>query len=64
MVSVPVQNLPGIVWKHIRYVTLHFSDPRGVTSLRYKNRAEITEFICEQKASPIWFPCRRKIYPL
>ena len=64
MVSVPAQNLSAIVGKHTRYVTLHFRDPRDVASLRYKNRAEITVFICEQKRYPVWFPCRRKTYPV
>ena len=28
------------------YVTLHFQDWYGVASLRYRNRAEITVFMC------------------
>ena len=33
-----------IVWTPIRYVTLHFRDPRGAASLRYRKRAK----------SPFW----------
>ena len=35
-------------------------------SLRYRNRAEITVFMCEHKSYPVWFSCRRmrKSYPV
>ena len=39
-------------------------DRRGAASLRYRNRAQITVFMCEQKPYPEWFSCRRKIYPV
>ena len=39
-------------------------DRRGAASLRYRNRAQFTLFICEQKPYPVWFSCRRKIYPV
>ena len=43
-------------------MTLRFRDPRGVGSLRYRNRAEITVLMYEQKPYPVWFSCRRKSY--
>ena len=33
---------------------------RGAASLRYRNRAEITALLCEQKHYPVWFSCWRK----
>ena len=36
------------------------STGRGAASLRYRNRAEITALLCEQKHYPIWFSCWRK----
>ena len=33
----------------IRYVTIHFQDRRGAASFRYRNRAEITVFMGDQK---------------
>ena len=53
-----------IVWTPIWYVTLHFRDPRGAASLRYRNRVEITVRMCEQKHYPEWFLCWRKSYPV
>ena len=51
--------------KAIRYLTLHFRDTRGAASLRYRNRAEITAILREQKPScPVWFSCRRKSCPV
>ena len=44
----------------IRYVTLHFRDRCGASSLCYINRAKITVFMCVQKPYPVWFLCRRK----
>ena len=46
--------------KRIRYVKVFFQGRRGAASLRYKNRAEITVVMCEQKPYPVWFSCRRK----
>ena len=53
-----------IVWTPIWYVTLHFRDPRGAASLRYRNRVEISVLICEQKPYPLWFLCWRKSNPV
>ena len=53
-----------MIWTPIRYVTLHFRDGRGVASLRYRHRAEITILMCEQKPYPVWFSCRRKSFPV
>ena len=50
------------VWTPIRYVTLYSRPRHGAASLRYRNRAEITVLMWEQKAYPVWFPCRRKSY--
>ena len=59
------EKLSVIVWPPIRYVTLHCRDWRGAASLRYRNRAEITVLMCEQKPYPVWFSCRRcKCYPV
>ena len=52
------RKLLGIVWTPIRYVVLHLRERRGADSLCYRNRAEITVFICEQKPYPVWFSCR------
>ena len=38
--------------------------PNGEASLRYRNRAEITVFMCEQKPYPVWFSRQRKSYPI
>ena len=64
MVFAPAQKLFGIVWTSIRYVTLQFRDPRGAASPCYRNRAEITVLVCEQKPCPLWFSRRRKGYPI
>ena len=37
----------------IRYVTLYFRDQRRAALLRYRNRTEITVFMCEQKLYPV-----------
>lgn len=42
----------------------HFRDRRGVASLRYRNRAEITVLVCEEKPYPVWFSCWHKSYPV
>ena len=44
-------------------VTLRFRDRRGTASLRHRNRAATTIFVCEQKHDPVWFSWRRKSYP-
>ena len=65
MVFVPVQKLSGIVYTPIRYVTLRFRDLSfAPLSLRYRNRAEITVVMCEQKPHLVWFSRRRKSYPV
>ena len=38
-----------------RFATLYVRDLGGAVSLRYRNRAEITVLVCEQKPYPIWF---------
>ena len=53
------QNLSAM-----RVTVGEFRDRRGATSLRYRNRAEITVLMCEQKPYPVWFSYRRKIYPV
>ena len=46
------------VW---HYMTPHFRDQhRAVTLSRYRNRAQITVPMCEQKPYLVWFSCRRK----
>ena len=42
------------VWTPIRYATLHLRDRVGAASLRYRNRAEITVLMWEQKPYPVW----------
>ena len=65
MVFVPVQKLSGIVYTPIRYVTLRLRDLSfAPLSLRYRNRAEITVVMCEQKPYLVWFSRRRKSYPV
>lgn len=39
----------GIVRTPFQYLTLFFRVQRGTASLRYKNRAEISVPMCEQK---------------
>ena len=58
------ENLSVIARTPFRYVTLQFRDRRGATPLRYRNRAKMTVFMCEQMPYPVWFSCRRKIYPV
>jgi len=45
---------------------IRFQDRRGVDSLRYRNRAEITVLSCEQKpvVYPIWISCQCMSYRL
>ena len=39
----------------IQDVTLNLRDRRGVASLRYRNRTEITVLMCEQISYPVCF---------
>ena len=52
----PVHTAPKRGTKTIRYVTLHYKHRNGAASLRYRNRAEITVLMCEQK--PYALGCR------
>ena len=56
------EKFSGIVWTPIRYVTLHFKRSARRSLARYRNRAEISVLICEQKPYPLWFLCWRKSY--
>ena len=47
------EKLSGIVGTPIRYVTLLLRD-RRISSLRYRNRLEITVLMCEQKPYPVF----------
>ena len=58
------EKFSGIVWTPIRYVTLHFKRSARCSFARYRNRAEISVLICEQKPYPLWFLCWRKSYPV
>ena len=50
--------------KLIPYVTLHFRDWCVAALLYYRNRADMTVLVCEQKLYPVWFSCRRKSNPV
>ena len=50
------------VWTPIPYVTRHSREQRGTASFRYRNRAEITVLMCEQRHYLVWFSCRRKSF--
>ena len=39
---------------------MHSHHPRGAASARYRNRAKITVFMCQQKPFPVRFSCPRK----
>ena len=52
----PVHTAPKRGTKPIRYVTLHYKHRNDAASLRYRNRAEITVLMCEQK--PYAIGCR------
>ena len=43
-------------------MTLQIRDQRGAVSLRYRNRAENTVLMCEEKLYLVRFSCRRKNY--
>ena len=59
-VRIPVDAAPKCGTEIIPVVTLHLRDRCGTASLRYKNRAEITVLMCEQKSYPVWFSYWRK----
>ena len=40
--------------------TMHSHHRRGAASPRYRNRAKITVFMCQQKPFPVRFSCPRK----
>ena len=42
--------------------TIHSHHRRGAASPRYRNRAKITVFMCQQKPFPVRFSCPRKSY--
>ena len=53
--QIPVHAMAPKCGTHsIRYVTLHFRDRCCTASLRYRNRAEITRFLCVNR-SPIQY---------
>ena len=41
-------------------LTMHSHHRRGAASPRYRNRAKITVFMCQQKPCPVRFSCPRK----
>ena len=43
-------------------MTVVFRVWRGAASLRYRNGAEITVLMCEQKLYLVWFSCQHKSY--
>ena len=47
------EKLSSIVWTPIRYVTLHFRDPRSAASFHHRKHAKITVLMCEQKPYPV-----------
>ena len=53
-------KLPGVVWTPI---DVWLFTIENYVADRSKNLAKITVFICEQKAYPVWFSCRRESYP-
>ena len=60
-----IRKLSGMIWKPVRYLTIHFIRyHRGAASLRLRNRAEITVLVYEQKPSPLWFSCQCENYPV
>ena len=59
-----VHTAPKCGTEPIPYVTPQFRDRRGAASLCYRNCAEITVLMCEQKPYQVWFSCRRKSCPV
>ena len=50
--TMPTETYP--IW------TIHSHHRRGAASPRYRNRAKITVFMCQQKPFPVWFSFPRK----
>ena len=50
--TMPTETYP--IW------TIHSHHQRGAASPRYRNRAKITVFMCQQKPFPARFSCPRK----
>ena len=50
--TMPTETYP--IW------TMHSHHRRGAASPRYRNRAKITVFMCQQKPCPVRFSCPRK----
>ena len=50
--TMPTETYP--IW------TMHSHHRRGAASPRYRNRAKITVFMCQQKPFPVRFSCPRK----
>ena len=63
-VRIRVDTSPKCGTELVQVVTLHFRDRCGTASLRYRNCAEITVRICEQKPYPVWLSYWRKSYRL
>ena len=59
-----VHTAPKCDTKPIRYMTLHFPDRLGTTSLRHRSLTVNTVLVCEQKPYLVWFSWRRKRYPV
>ena len=65
MVRIRVQTAPKCCTEPLRYMTLHFRDPRGAASPRYRKRAKITVLMCEQKPKRVFsltWPASMQIY--
>ena len=56
------RKLCCVMWTPIRYGTHHFRDRGDAASIRFRNRAEITVLMCEQKPLSVWFSYRCKSY--
>ena len=59
-----VHTAPKYGKKPIRYLTLHFRDRLGTTSLRHRSLTVTTVLMCEQKPYLVWFSWRHKRYPV
>ena len=52
-------------WILVLALFIHFRHgPNTFSQLRYRNRAEVTLLMCEQRPYPVWFSCQCKSYPL
>ena len=58
-VRIGVHSAPKYGTETIRYVTLLFRYWCGAASLRHRNQAEITVFVCEQKPYPVFAPAQK-----